>query len=187
MNDELGKIWKGAVVAWSKYYSGICLERPRKTTKNSRHDRHFLGRDSNHWPPELKPWALPQHQPVGSFITTWIILKVFALLPVVLTSVPKAMDVGEAPRRQASIRDQVMWDCVGQSGTGVGFLIKFKKRKIKKWSYPCNRLWRPVGLWEVEDPTLLSIKSTYRLLWGCQSYAPATLYSPETSFFFFWY
>jgi hypothetical protein len=25
--------------------------------------------------------------------------------------------------------------------------------KVKKWSYPCNRPWRPIGLWDVEADT----------------------------------
>jgi hypothetical protein len=47
-----------------------------------------------------------------------------------------------------------------------------------------NRLWRPIGLWDVEDPTL-----SRQLANGwhqcCQPYAPAALYSPETLFFCF--
>jgi hypothetical protein len=31
----------------------------------------------------------------------------------------------------------------------------------KKWSYPCNRPWRPIGLWDVKDPTL-SRQSAHR-------------------------
>jgi hypothetical protein len=30
---------------------------------------------------------------------------------------------------------------------------KEKKRKKEGKSYPCNRPWRPIGLWDVEDPT----------------------------------
>jgi hypothetical protein len=46
-----------------------------------------------------------------------------------------------------------------------------------KASYPCNRPWRPIGLWDVEGPTL-SRQSAHRWRWGCQPYAPATLYPP---------
>jgi hypothetical protein len=28
----------------------------------------------------------------------------------------------------------------------------FRVSKVK--SYPCNRPWRPIGLWDVKDPTL---------------------------------
>jgi hypothetical protein len=28
-----------------------------------------------------------------------------------------------------------------------------KPSKVKKWSYPCNRPWRPIGVWQVEAPT----------------------------------
>jgi hypothetical protein len=34
-------------------------------------------------------------------------------------------------------------------------------KKVRKWSYPCNRLRRPIGLWDVEDPTL-SRQSAHR-------------------------
>jgi hypothetical protein len=42
-------------------------------------------------------------------------------------------------------------------------------------SYPCNRPWRYVGLWDVKYPTL-SRQSAERWRWGCHSYAPAALY-----------
>jgi hypothetical protein len=34
MNDEMERIWKGAIVVKWSYYPGICLEGPRKTTNN---------------------------------------------------------------------------------------------------------------------------------------------------------
>jgi hypothetical protein len=40
----------------------------------------------------------------------------------------------------------------------------------------CNSPWRPIGLWDVEDPTF-SRQSAHRWRWGCQPYAPAALYS----------
>jgi hypothetical protein len=46
---------------------------------------------------------------------------------------------------------------------------------LKKTSYPCNRPWRPAGLWEVDTPTF-SIQSAHRWRWGYQPYAPATFY-----------
>jgi hypothetical protein len=33
-------------------------------------------------------------------------------------------------------------------------LWAFKKKKGKKQSYPHNRPWRSIGLWDVKDPTL---------------------------------
>jgi hypothetical protein len=42
-------------------------------------------------------------------------------------------------------------------------------------SYPCDRPWRPIGLWDVEDPTF-SRQSAHRWRWGFQPYAPAALY-----------
>jgi hypothetical protein len=44
-------------------------------------------------------------------------------------------------------------------------------------SYPCNRAWRPVGLWDVAAPTF-SRQSAHRWRWGCQLYAPAALDPP---------
>jgi hypothetical protein len=42
----------------------------------------------------------------------------------------------------------------------------YVKVKLKVKLYPCNSLWRPVWLSDVEDQR-----------WGCQSYAPVVLYS----------
>jgi hypothetical protein len=50
-------------------------------------------------------------------------------------------------------------------------------------SYACNRSWRPIGLWDVEDPTL-SRQSAHRWWWGWQPYAPVTLYSQQLFFLF---
>jgi hypothetical protein len=47
-------------------------------------------------------------------------------------------------------------------------------------SYPCNRLWRPIGLWDVEARTF-SRQWSHRWRWDCQPYASATLYSPGRS------
>jgi hypothetical protein len=54
---------------------------------------------------------------------------------------------------------------------------------IFRWSqnskaFPCNRPWRPIGLWDVKDPTL-SRQSAHRWRLGCQPYASAALYPPE--------
>jgi hypothetical protein len=40
-----------------------------------------------------------------------------------------------------------------------------------RWSYTCNRPWRPVGLWDIEDP-IFCIQSAHGRRWGCQPYAP---------------
>jgi hypothetical protein len=42
-------------------------------------------------------------------------------------------------------------------------------------SYPCNRPWRHVGLWDLKNPTL-SRQSARRCRLDCQPYAPASLY-----------
>jgi hypothetical protein len=57
---------------------------------------------------------------------------------------------------------------------------------IKSKSYLRNRPWRPIGLWDVKDPTL-SRQSAHRWRWGCQAHAPAALYSSETFFWCFRY
>jgi hypothetical protein len=49
-----------------------------------------------------------------------------------------------------------------------------------------NRPWRPIGLWDIEDPTL-SRQSAHRWRHGCQPYTPADHYCPVTSLLSFWY
>jgi hypothetical protein len=39
VNEELKTIWKEAIVVYSKYHAGICLEELRKTTKYVSQDR----------------------------------------------------------------------------------------------------------------------------------------------------
>jgi hypothetical protein len=46
---------------------------------------------------------------------------------------------------------------------------------LKNVSYPCNRSWRPVGLWDIKA-SAFSRQLAHRWWWGCQPYAPATLY-----------
>jgi hypothetical protein len=53
----------------------------------------------------------------------------------------------------------------------VYLIYQHSRVKEKKKSYPCNRPWRPIGLWDVEDPTF-SRQSVHRLRCGCQPYAP---------------
>jgi hypothetical protein len=48
--------------------------------------------------------------------------------------------------------------------------------KKKRQHYPCSRLWRPTGLWDIEAPTFFR-QSAHRWRWG-QPYAPAALYPP---------
>lgn len=38
MNGEVEMIWKEAFVAQSEYFSGICMEGPRKTTEDLSQD-----------------------------------------------------------------------------------------------------------------------------------------------------
>jgi hypothetical protein len=55
-------------------------------------------------------------------------------------------------------------------------------RVILFLSYPCNRPWRPIGLWDVEAPTYYR-QSVHRWRWDCQLYAPTTLYPQEDSWY----
>jgi hypothetical protein len=52
-----------------------------------------------------------------------------------------------------------------------------------RWSYPCNRPWRSIGLWNFELPYFL--ESAHRWRWGCQPYAPAALDPQEDSWYSF--
>jgi hypothetical protein len=52
----------------------------------------------------------------------------------------------------------------------------YKYKKIGK-TYPCNRSWRPIGLWDVEAP-IFSRQSAHRWRWGRQPHTPAALYLP---------
>jgi hypothetical protein len=60
-------------------------------------------------------------------------------------------------------------------------LLHLKKVKGKvRYRYPCYRPWRPIGLREVEAPTLLR-QTANRWRQGCQPCAPAALY-PQVYF-----
>jgi hypothetical protein len=48
--------------------------------------------------------------------------------------------------------------------------------------YPCNRTWRPIGLWYVEAPTF-SRQSAGRWRRRSQPYAPVVLYLQEDSWY----
>jgi hypothetical protein len=54
------------------------------------------------------------------------------------------------------------------------FAFQLTVPKKKKISYPRNRSWRPIGLWDVEAFTF-STQSAQRKRWVCQPYAPAAL------------
>jgi hypothetical protein len=58
------------------------------------------------------------------------------------------------------------------------FMIYLTWLSVSQWSYPCSRPCKPIGLWDVEDPTL-SRHSAHRWQWCCQLYAPTMLYSPR--------
>jgi hypothetical protein len=64
MNDnELKRIWKEAVMAYSRYYPGICLE-TGKNKKSLSQDSRCSARVSNRASPEYKSTALLLDQPV---------------------------------------------------------------------------------------------------------------------------
>jgi hypothetical protein len=62
MNDELGKMWKEAVVVISGYYPGIRLGVLREASLNLGQNHQCPHRNSNLAPPEYKSEALPPKQ-----------------------------------------------------------------------------------------------------------------------------
>jgi hypothetical protein len=58
-------------------------------------------------------------------------------------------------------------------------ISKHFPRDIKK-NYLSTRLWRPIGLWDVEA-TIFTRQSDHRWRWNYQTYAPAALYTQEDS------
>jgi hypothetical protein len=67
--------------------------------------------------------------------------------------------------------------------TRVPWFFESNKRRQ---SYPCNRLWRPIELWDVEAPTF-SRQSAQKWRWDCQPYAPVALCPQEDSWYSFLY
>jgi hypothetical protein len=65
MNHELERIWKKVVVAYSSYYTGICLEELRKTMKKHGQDSRCPGRDSNQASPKYESRALRLSHPAS--------------------------------------------------------------------------------------------------------------------------
>jgi hypothetical protein len=91
-----------------------------------------------------------------------------------LTYLEKAIDI---------TTDPLLWT-ERKSNTNkfsVGIACIFERYKQ---SYPSNRLWRPIGLWDVEAPTFFRQSSDkWRL--GCQPYPPSKLYPHEDSWYSF--
>jgi hypothetical protein len=53
-------------------------------------------------------------------------------------------------------------------------------------SYHLNGPWKPIGSWDLADH-MLSRQSAHRWRQGCQPYALATFYDPETLLSCYWY
>jgi hypothetical protein len=66
------------------------------------------------------------------------------------------------------------WYCVSPS--------EARGKKKKKIKLSCNRLWRPVLLWDVQALTF-SRQLAHRWRWGCQPYFPAALDAQEHSWY----
>jgi hypothetical protein len=64
------------------------------------------------------------------------------------------------------------------------YIYIYKSNTGKRWSYSCNRPWRPIGLWDVEAP-IFSRQSVHRWRWVCQPYAPTALHPREDSWYSF--
>jgi hypothetical protein len=103
------------------------------------------------------------------------------------------------PRHLNTLRPSIQFTMETKPGSAMPFLdvlvIKTEtalttgvyRKRTHKLSCPRNGPWRPVGLWDVKNPTL-SRQSAHRRWQGCQPYAPAAVYSPETLLiFYFWY
>jgi hypothetical protein len=81
--------------------------------------------------------------------------------------------------------DDLLWRNTTVTGTHSKMLTNWKSSLIlKKKSCPCNRPWRPIGLWDVKDLTF-SRQSAHRWGWGGQPHALATLYPQEDSWYSF--
>jgi hypothetical protein len=50
---------------------------------------------------------------------------------------------------------------------------------LRNLSYPRNRLWRPIVLWDTEDSTF-SMKSAQKRRWNCQPHGPTSFCSQGT-------
>jgi hypothetical protein len=57
---------------------------------------------------------------------------------------------------------------------------KLTRVHLKRYFYPCSRPWRPIRMWDVEDPTFSRLLA-HRWRWVCQPYELAALYSPGRS------
>jgi hypothetical protein len=71
MIDELERIWKKAVMAYSRYYPGILLEGLRNTAENLSPDGWDPARDSNDIPPDYEARTLPLDPPVQYMLLTF--------------------------------------------------------------------------------------------------------------------
>jgi hypothetical protein len=65
------------------------------------------------------------------------------------------------------------------SGNLTYSFLRFLIYDSIKRCYPCNRPWRPTGLWDVDAPTF-SRQSAHRWQWGCQPYAIAAQPNPSS-------
>jgi hypothetical protein len=111
------------------------------------------------WGPSPRRYKKERH--VNTALTTFQILFVPGPPPFCCPNCLRGLDVG-APWRGGGL-------CAPPAGISACLmnidvsaaspkalcvpLPYFGKIKLK-WSYPCNRPWRSVGLWDVEDPTL---------------------------------
>jgi hypothetical protein len=123
---------------------------------------------------------------VGMSFEAWVCV----CLPVCcLSSVGRDFTMGLTPI-QGVIHNTVLilkWNNNNNNNNNrQGFITCFtsgtKGKKGK--AYPCNRPWRPIGLWYVEAPTF-SRQSAHRWRWGSQLYASAALYPQEYSWYSF--
>jgi hypothetical protein len=74
-------------------------------------------------------------------------------------------------------QDESRRKCSNGRHVVISHVAQKVKGKKKRQSYPCNRTWRPICLWEIEAPTF-SRQLDHR--WRCgQTYGPVAVYPPR--------
>jgi hypothetical protein len=96
------------------------------------------------------------------FSSGWNISRCFICLHGI--SVFRECDLNRLKVRQISGQlKQIDQNCVSLTNfnSSLERLRKYNEEYCKTWSYPRNRPWKPIGLWDVKDPTL-SRQSAHR-------------------------
>jgi hypothetical protein len=182
-----------SIYSWPRYW--MCgdwsalrpfpLYHSRKSPLNTLDRRRIESqRRSGHCGIEKKLWFLRESNsclPVSNTSLYRVHLSVTAVGYFRLYSVtPHIKDLNVIISHQLDL-----WDKLFILQTASHILDILQRWIAVRKTTPCSKPCRPIGLWDAKDPTL-SRQSAHRWRWGCQPYAPAALYSPET-LFCFWY